>query len=95
MTSLCFQEDISNFMFKLPAIMYNSPLNEARGLPDNEQQNQTPVHLVDDVVELDEMDILMSDSAKLISTIKWTSKEELLSWICSTIRCTADDGTLE
>jgi len=95
MTSLCFQEDISNFRFKLPAILYNSPLNEARVLPDNEQQNQTLVHLVDDVVELDEMDILMSGSAKLISTIKWTSKEELLSWICSTIRCTADDGTLE
>ena len=95
MTSLCFQGDISNFKFKLPDILYNSTLNEARGLPDNEQQNQTPVHLVDDVVELDEMDILMSGSAKLISTIKWTSKEELLSWICSTIRCTADDGTLE
>jgi hypothetical protein len=44
---------------------------------------------------LDEMDILYSGSAKAISTLKWTRKEDLLPWICSIIQCNANDETLE
>jgi hypothetical protein len=75
--------------------LYNSPINEARGLPDNVQQNETLEQQDGDVVVLDEMDILYSGSAKAISTIKWTCKEDLLPWICSIIQCNANDETLE
>ena len=65
-----FHEDISNFTFKLPTIMYNSPLNEAGGLPHNGQQYETHNEVDDDVIELDELDIIMSGEIKLTCALK-------------------------
>ncbi|KAG0523392.1 hypothetical protein BDA96_07G119600 [Sorghum bicolor] len=64
------QEDISNFRFKLSAILYNSALNKARGLPDDGQQYETHNDVDGDVTELDELDIIMSGEIKLTRTIK-------------------------
>jgi len=89
-----FQEDISNFRFKLPAILYNSPLNEARGLPDHGQQLETHNELDGDVTELDELDIIMSGEIKLTRAIKWKSREQILAAICTNIQFIASDKTL-
>lgn len=51
-------------------ILYNSPLNEARGLPDHGQQLETHNELDGDVTELDELDIIMSGEIKLTRAIK-------------------------
>ena len=88
-----FQEDISNFRFKLPAILYNSPLNEARGLPDHGQQYETH-NDVDDVTELDELDIIMSGEIKLTRTIKSKSRKHILDIICTNIHFISTDETL-
>ena len=89
-----FQEDISNFRFKLPAILYNSPLNEARGLLDHGQQLETHNELDGDVTELDELDIIMSGEIKLTRAIKWKSREQILAAICTNIQFIASDKTL-
>jgi hypothetical protein len=50
--------------------MYNSPLNEAGGLPHNGQQYETHNEVDDDVIELDELDIIMSGEIKLTCALK-------------------------
>ncbi|KAG0549557.1 hypothetical protein BDA96_01G265800, partial [Sorghum bicolor] len=75
------QKDISNFRYKLPAILYNSPLNEARGLPDDGYQYETNNIEDDDVTELDDLDILMS--------------EDLLSAIYTIIHLIGSDETFD
>nr|AGT16214.1 hypothetical protein SHCRBa_028_E05_R_100 [Saccharum hybrid cultivar R570] len=87
--------DVSNFRFKLPAILYNSSLNGARGLPDNGQQTETPENLHDDVTMLDKLDILMSGSIELTRTIKWRSRKDLLSTIYLNIRMITNSKSLE
>ncbi|XP_066346066.1 uncharacterized protein [Miscanthus floridulus] len=89
------QEDISNFRFKLPAILYNSLLNEIRGLPDKEQKTKTDDDLDELVEELNDLDILMSGNTKLTRTLKWTNREDLLMTICGLFHLIADDETLE
>ncbi|XP_066396983.1 uncharacterized protein [Miscanthus floridulus] len=89
------QEDISNFRFKLPAILYNSLLNEIRGLPDKEQNTKTGDDLHELVEELNDLDILMSGNTKLTRTLKWTNREDLLTTICGLFHLIADDETLE
>ena len=49
--------------------MYNSPLNEARGLPDDGDQYETDNIEDDDVTELDDLDILMSGDITLTRTL--------------------------
>ncbi|XP_066389137.1 uncharacterized protein [Miscanthus floridulus] len=89
------QEDISNFRFKLPAILYNSLLNEIRGLPDKEQKTKTGDDLDELVEELNDLDILMSGNTKLTRTLKWTNREDLLTTICGLFHLIANDETLE
>ena len=89
------QEDISNFRFKLPAILYNSLLNEIRGLPDKEQKTKTGDDLDELVEELNDLDILMSGNTKLTRTLKWTNREDLWTTICGLFHLIADDETLE
>jgi len=89
------QEDISNFRFKLPAILYNSLLNEARGLLDNGQQNETPQKMDDDVTMLDDLDILMSGSIECTRTIKWSSRKDLLSAIYLNIQLILNAESLD
>ena len=95
MTYSCFQADIDNFRVKLPAILYNSPINKKRGKIDNELQYETPNQQFDDVEELDEAQILYSGDPKMISTLRWASKEELLQAISTIIQFFANDKTLE
>jgi hypothetical protein len=90
-----FQNDISNFRFKLHVILYNSLLNGARGLPDNVQQTETPENSHDDVTMLDDLDILMSSSIDLTRTIKWRSRKDLLSTIYLNIRMITNTKSLE
>ncbi|OQU91796.1 hypothetical protein SORBI_3001G250800, partial [Sorghum bicolor] len=89
------QKDISNFRYKLPAILYNSPLNEARGLPDDGYQYETNNIEDDDVTELDDLDILMSGDIKLTRTLKWKSREDLLSAIYTIIHLIGSDETFD
>ncbi|KAG0544032.1 hypothetical protein BDA96_02G240300, partial [Sorghum bicolor] len=89
------QADIDNFRFKLPAILYNSPINEKRGKIDNDLQYETPNQQFDDVEELDEAQILYSGDPKMISTLRWASKEELLQAISTIIQFFANDKTLD
>ena len=49
--------------------MYNSPLNEARGLPDDGDQYETDNIEDDDITELDDLDILMSGDITLTRTL--------------------------
>ncbi|KAG0527438.1 hypothetical protein BDA96_06G233500 [Sorghum bicolor] len=89
------QRDISNFRYKLPAILYNSPLNEARGLPDDGDQYETDNIEDDDITELDDLDILMSGDIKLTRTLKWKSREDLLSAIYTIIHLIGIDETFD
>ncbi|KAG0547676.1 hypothetical protein BDA96_01G101000 [Sorghum bicolor] len=89
------QKDISNFRYKLPAILYNSPLNEARGLPDDGDQYESDNIEDDDVTELDDLDILMSGDIKLTRTLKWKSREDLLSAIYTIIHLIGSDETFD
>jgi hypothetical protein len=75
--------------------LYNSPLNEARGLPDNGQQNETPENSHDDITMFDDLDILMSGSIELTRTIKWRSRKDLLSVIFLNIRLITNAESLE
>ncbi|KXG38468.1 hypothetical protein SORBI_3001G239700, partial [Sorghum bicolor] len=94
-TDLKYTKDISNFRYKLPAILYNSPLNEARGLPDDGNQYETDNIEDDDVTELDDLDILMSGDIKLTRTLKWKSREDLLSTIYTIIHLIGSDETFD
>ncbi|OQU92451.1 hypothetical protein SORBI_3001G346401 [Sorghum bicolor] len=89
------QKDISNFRYKLHAILYNSPLNEARGLPDDGDQYETDNIENDDVTELDDLDILMSGDIKLTRTLKWKSRQDLLSAIYTIIHLIGSDETFD
>ena len=75
--------------------MYNSPLNEARGLPDDGDQYETDNIEDDDITELDDLDILMSGDIKLTRTLKWKSREDLLSAIYTIIHLIGIDETFE
>ncbi|KAG0520744.1 hypothetical protein BDA96_08G100600 [Sorghum bicolor] len=89
------QDDINKFRFKLPAILYNSPINEARGLPITPQPNKTSDETNEGVIELNEDDLLFSGSAKLLSKLRWTRKEQVLLNMRSIILLGDDDKTLQ
>jgi hypothetical protein len=72
--------------------LYNSPLNIARGLQDDVQDNETSDNLDDGVTILDDMDDM---SILLPGTITWTNKRDLLSAICANIHLMADAEPLE
>jgi hypothetical protein len=76
-------------------ILYNSPLNEARGLLDNGQQNETPQKMDDDATMLDDLDILMSGSIECTCTIKWSNRKDLLSAIYLNIQLISNVESLE
>ena len=92
MTYSYFQDEISNFRFKLPAILYNSPLNIARGKKDDVQDSETNHNLNDDVIMFDDMDDV---SFLLSGTIIWTNKTDLLPALCANIHLMANGEPLE
>jgi hypothetical protein len=74
---------------------HNSPINEARGLSETPQLNKTPDQKDEGVEQLDEEDLLFSGSAKLLSKLRWTSKEHVLLNMRSIILLGDDDKTLQ
>jgi hypothetical protein len=75
--------------------LYNSPINEARGLPITPQPNKTSDETNEGVIELNEDDLLFSGSAKLLSKLRWTRKEQVLLNMRSIILLGDDDKTLQ
>jgi len=72
--------------------LYNSTLNTARGLQDDEQDMEDNNNLDDDVVmldNLDEIDMILS------GTTTWTNKQDLLSAFRACILLNNDPESLE
>ena len=72
--------------------MYNSTLNTARGLQDDEQDMEDNNNLDDDVVMLDnpdEIDMILS------GTTTWTNKQDILSTFRACILLNNDPESLE
>jgi len=72
--------------------LYNSTLNTARGLQDDEQDMEDNNNLDDDVVMLDNPDEI---DRILSGTTTWTNKQDLLSTFRACILLNNDPKSLE